>query len=294
MIFIDLSCKINAIFRIEPIARVYLYWMRLFSGIFYILLIISVIACSNNNSELKDTELSPRISKDSLTQYSLNIMSSIDSSKWIPIRFDTFDDYSFVTLSTEDTSLMGCHSCVADVTVIGFHWGEKNELLNIDTLIYLPISSVWGHPPNLNLLKLNGQFLLIATEKDGAGGEQKEWLEIVPLTGCNSGEVALSWEAQTGHEQTYFNTNSIPVELKDSLKIYNINPPFTASFNSSLMFEWDKDESLFSIWTSQRSYVIIPPRKSRQSPFEIKLKDMPLRNFVFDGCQWSDRSKKGI
>lgn len=268
--------------------------MQPFSKILYLLLIIGCCACSNQNTESIKPEIVSRITKDSLNKYSLSIMSSIDSSRWIPIRFDTFDGYSFVTLSTEDTNLMGCHSCVADVTVIGFHWGVDNELLNIDTLIYLPISSVWGHPPKLDLVKLNGQFVMIASEKDGAGGEQKEWIEVVPLTGCNTGEVALSWEVQSGYEQTCFNTNSIPVDLKDSIKKYQINPPFTLSYNSMLEFNWNQAESLFSISTSKRSYLIIPPRKSHQPPVEIKLTDMSLKNFVFDGCQWADRSIKGI
>ena len=258
------------------------------------LLILVITSCFNENLEVNTSNYNDRISKDSLTKYSLEIISSIDSAKWIPIGFDSLDDYSFVTLSTEDKSLMGCHSCVADVTIVGFRWGDKNEILNIDTLIYLPISSVWGHPPKITLVKIAGQFVLIATEKDGAGGEQKEWIELVPLTGCNKGEVALSWEASTGYEQTYFNINSLPSDLRDSLKNDELKFPFTASYNSTLSYGWDEKESMFSVWTSQRSYVIIPPRKSRQSPFEIKLPDLPLKNFVFDGCQWSDRSIKGI
>lgn len=258
------------------------------------LLILGMSSCFNENINGNRSNQGERLSKESLTKYSLEIISSIDSSKWIPIAFDSFEDYTFVTLSTEDTSLIGCHSCVADVTVVGFHWGLKNELVNIDTFIYLPISSVWGHPPKLNLVKIAGQFVLIATEKDGAGGEQKEWIEVVPLTGCVTGEIALTWEASTGYEQTYFNINSLPADLRDSIKSNDLNFPFTASYNSTLGYGWDEKESMFSIWTTQRSYIIIPPRKSRQSPFEIKLPDLPLKNFVFDGCQWSDRSIKGI
>ncbi len=258
------------------------------------LLFLGITSCFNEDVEVNKSNRGEKISKDSLTKYSLEIISSIDSAKWIPISFDSFEEYSFVTLSTEDTSLMGCHSCVADITVIGFYWGDNNKLVNIDTLIYLPISSVWGQPPKLSIKKLVGQFVLIAAEKDGAGGEHKEWVEVVPLTGCNSGEVALSWEASTGYEQTYFNANSLPADLKDSIKTTDLTFPITASYNSTLSYKWEEMESMFSIWKSQQAFIIIPTRKSRKSPIEIKLPDLPLKNFVFDGCQWTDRSIKGI